>query len=109
MAAGAALGPALTDREALAKPLLADAVSQKFPQVASVLGYERDVNGKVSAARVRPTVFEVSITPPRYEPREFASLARLAIGFSDSPCQREHGPLDQISSSLRTCAPADLS
>jgi len=33
--------------------------------------------------RFWPTLAEVGITPRRYEPREFASLLRLGIGFTD--------------------------
>ena len=46
--------------------------------------------------RFWPTLFEVGITPRRYEPREFASLLRLGIGFTDV-CKSDAGMDRQIS------------
>jgi double-stranded uracil-DNA glycosylase len=46
--------------------------------------------------RFWPTLFEVGITPRRYEPREFASLLTLGIGFTDI-CKSGAGMDHQIS------------
>ncbi len=46
--------------------------------------------------RFWPTLFEVGITPRRYEPREFASLLNLGIGFTDL-CKSGAGMDHQIS------------
>jgi double-stranded uracil-DNA glycosylase len=46
--------------------------------------------------RFWPTLFEVGITPRRYEPREFASLLKLGIGFTDL-CKSGAGMDHQIS------------
>ncbi len=46
--------------------------------------------------RFWPTLFAVGITPRRYEPREFASLVRLGIGFTDI-CKSAAGMDHQIS------------
>jgi len=46
--------------------------------------------------RFWPTLFEVGFTPRRYEPREFASLVSLGIGFTDL-CKSGAGMDHQIS------------
>ena len=46
--------------------------------------------------RFWPTLFAVGLTPRRYEPREFASLLTLGIGFTDI-CKSGAGMDHQIS------------